>query len=1128
MVQDLQVAKNQISKQMKPPFKRACNSAEEPSSKSAKFEPTPVKTDVGVPSHQKSKRASDEDAEEPSGKIAKVEVKEEEDATLDGVGPVEAKEEPMDDAEEPTTEVMMNKAQLEELHGLKRFPKGHQGKANPMYCKHCDKIFEGRNRAKVWQHVRGQDHRAKWGRQSNKPESAQVKVENDELPADSYTDGHCSGLKLGSSLGQSTRLGSDLAPVWKEFAAYRQMQASTPCGESTHVYEHLVTENDWIIRHCKCQKQDAVYTGDDGWSTCKICLSLGNDQKFLTRASQFVADLDEARLLFHRMYKSEVCPEFIKTLKEKNVYQRRCKTNYDRFIDFDLPKLHASVRSKWVGRKGRQTSDAMGMLMAHVVLPCIDVEPSYGLKEANVDRLLKFMSNDENSNPKDLEIVKSIVTGQVSRNPALHGIMVALMTQFQNMESGKTTMRNPNRRDERERNLLLEAGAELAAMGCNDRALAFFGLKWIEKKRWQGSLAQMSEWSLPIHTSPSASQIAENDHTCSLILASDQGPRRRLVLAFDRTYLDSTMQLGRTSVGHVMLGGVHRPRGFNLESEDQIPLKAEEGGDQFIHKDISKANEIESCLVWDPTRKHGPTLELAAFPVNTAASKDSRFEAVMPDTKTGRGNWETFARIGEVLDQAPSVKYIVADSHGSHEWIRRKLLGQSVPIPDSLVQQVPFFSKLAWSDLPEVPFPLPYRLVSHPDTGQTIHCVPRPAHLQKNFAEQLRSPLRCIHFGSKFTDFSAALDLGLFPVAFIGTDSMSDWQAALLLSPLNFVVDPCQSPVIIPWALEGAFLMSLIGAHVNASVLHGNLCRKWRLEVAFTGSWAECHLIMFSKHLQQPPKYPSTQVWLDGTTHRNLKDALGSVILILWSQDVPPLWWHRLTERNLEKRFGRCRQFFPNSQMSVGDYWRSSARIMRQDVKSFDAKREEQLPAPQPLSKNDFQEIAVRSLKAAMRLSSMCSGCKLEDLQSDFKMMQHHVDGPAVTTTAEEASGLLKWEVVTGSAADTVERLRASQALAQNWDDDALDLSALSDLACIALEEQVRKPDACQTLKEATQEGTGMFHFGTFLCRIVQWTQRTIRSHVTNYIQILVRSFCRTMTKVRIRMSSSVSLAQTV
>lgn len=446
MVQDLQVAKNQISKQMKPPFKRACNSAEEPSSKSAKFEPTPVKTDVGVPSHQKSKRASDEDAEEPSGKIAKVEVKEEEDATLDGVGPVEAKEEPMDDAEEPTTEVMMNKAQLEELHGLKRFPKGHQGKANPMYCKHCDKIFEGRNRAKVWQHVRGQDHRAKWGRQSNKPESAQVKVENDELPADSYTDGHCSGLKLGSSLGQSTRLGSDLAPVWKEFAAYRQMQASTPCGESTHVYEHLVTENDWIIRHCKCQKQDAVYTGDDGWSTCKICLSLGNDQKFLTRTSQFVADLDEARLLFHRMYKSEVCPEFIKTLKEKNVYQRRCKTNYDRFIDFDLPKLHASVRSKWVGRKGRQTSDAMGMLMAHVVLPCIDVEPSYGLKEANVDRLLKFMSNDENSNPKDLEIVKSIVTGQVSRNPALHGIMVALMTQFQNMESGKTTMRNPNRR----------------------------------------------------------------------------------------------------------------------------------------------------------------------------------------------------------------------------------------------------------------------------------------------------------------------------------------------------------------------------------------------------------------------------------------------------------------------------------------------------------------------------------------------------------------------------------------------------------------------------------------------------------------------------------------------------------
>ena len=46
--------------------------------------------------------------------------------------------------------------------------------------------------------------------------------------------------------------------------------------------------------------------------------------------------------------------------------------------------------------------------------------------------------------------------------------------------------------------------------------------------------------------------------------------------------------------------------------------------------------------------------------------------------------------------------------------------------------------------------------------------------------EQLRSPLRTVMFGSKWCDPSALLDLGLLVSSYVGSDTISDLQAALL------------------------------------------------------------------------------------------------------------------------------------------------------------------------------------------------------------------------------------------------------------------------------------------------------------------------------------------------------------
>ena len=53
----------------------------------------------------------------------------------------------------------LSKAQLVELHCLQVLEKGASRKAHPVHCPACSKTFEGRNRAKVWQHVRGAEHR---------------------------------------------------------------------------------------------------------------------------------------------------------------------------------------------------------------------------------------------------------------------------------------------------------------------------------------------------------------------------------------------------------------------------------------------------------------------------------------------------------------------------------------------------------------------------------------------------------------------------------------------------------------------------------------------------------------------------------------------------------------------------------------------------------------------------------------------------------------------------------------------------------------------------------------------------------------------------------------------------------
>ena len=74
--------------------------------------------------------------------------------------------------------------------------------------------------------------------------------------------------------------------------------------------------------------------------------------------------------------------------------------------------------------------------------------------------------------------------------------------------------------------------------------------------------------------------------------------------------------------------------------------------------------------------------------------------------------------------------------------------------------------------------------------------------------------------------------------------------------------------------------------------------------------------------------------------------------------------------------------------MTASDYWRASGSLMRREER----RNQDALPEPACpealLTRNEFCTIAQRSFQAALKLSSMCSGRTLADLQASFHNSQ--------------------------------------------------------------------------------------------------------------------------------------------
>ena len=188
-----------------------------------------------------------------------------------------------------------------------------------------------------------------------------------------------------------------------------------------------------------------VRHAEEGDSTCLHCTDLCNQQKFLSKVSNFVLSMDMATVLHARMFDPESLPDLLKTLRSSANYLRRQQSMYEWVFALETDKLHLKVRSLWCGRMGHKMKDALATWMATYVSPCLDTEPGHSFAKHHIDSLMQSLCSSGTVSETEMSLVRAIVTGEVSRHPALQGILCACLHRLKNFENGTTTLRNRHR-----------------------------------------------------------------------------------------------------------------------------------------------------------------------------------------------------------------------------------------------------------------------------------------------------------------------------------------------------------------------------------------------------------------------------------------------------------------------------------------------------------------------------------------------------------------------------------------------------------------------------------------------------------------------------------------------------------
>ncbi|CAE7660477.1 unnamed protein product [Symbiodinium sp. CCMP2592] len=782
---------------------------------------------------------------------------------------------------------------------------------------------------------------------------------------------------------------ASLLPAFELWAVYNQLNSGLHQKDARkHQYQHDMTTGHFILRHYDCQADEAYVPGPDVPALCEKCRSLGNDRCVLRMVQRFYVKHCGARLLAAKLFDSDDVEPLTQEIRASPVYQCAARS-LEALLELDRAGLQQFVRAQFLSTSPSSWSAALADFISAVVRPCLKVSVTnwnkqvatskHGSVRALADRLRhRTLSSIEDI---ELKLACAVAGGVLHQHPVIQGILVAAVEQAQRAARGKSGFRS-HKLCELELSLMAEVGVAISMAANNGHLLKQFGLAFAVPKAPLDNLhgANLPEPFLALRD---PAMLQEN----TLIIDSQFGctppdaPKtsaRSWVLAFDLTYLVRGLDVVKLRQGKGFIGSAFHPSslasrsalengpedamdkmgtGFMALKDTEASSKDTEATSNVENTDtgivdasrVDYAKQVLEFLVWKPALQKLPRFSLCCIPL--AYDYTAK---------------ELLTMVGHVLESCNRIKCIVFDNASTHHLVKSLLVGQPISACTSQEwRQMPFWRRLTFESLPDCCLPRwPFRIPRI--EGEAVYGLNGPAHIQKNFVGQCRSPARTLHFGSYWADWTSCLDLCMPPGSYQGFDLQSDLEAATFLNAYHLITELTGeiSEVKVPWALTGALL------------LNHELSAAQRLENAMTSFILLDLGDMLAREMCVQRNLPKGSLWLHKTTQGNLQQLAGLVSIACCTL-VPGTAWlpWRSTELHLEQFFGYLRSQYSSSQMSMRDYLYASSRQMQQT--SMRLKHNPPQPvaykAEASVSAEEYAACARRALDAALLLTECCS-----------------------------------------------------------------------------------------------------------------------------------------------------------
>ena len=405
-------------------------------------------------------------------------------------------------------------------------------------------------------------------------------------------------------------------------------------GGLLHDYQVDLNTGNVTIRHRNCTRKASMIDPGMGSvcrAVCKKCRDLGKDRYILRVLAKFVLKHYAAQLLRARFFFPEQVETIIEDIKQNDIYRQGITKDLDSVITMQVSQLQRFVRSSFLCIPQTRQPENLKFYIGTVVKPCMEINPNDWNAEiaAHSQTLAKKISSKGLCSVQDVELKMAckIANGSLRNHSVLQGLLCALIERAERQDRGVHTMRRLTL-SETEMDMISEAGVSLSMAAGNKSLLKMFGLAFKSPKATLLGLHSMS-LPEPFLANLSSEILSQNGLLIDAAYVRHQAaPRRRLTMAFDKTYLLKSIDIAQIRMGKCWIGSAFEAFAENDQQGTQGYIKLlEDDRDDSANlvmdaSKVQRADELCEFLVWDPasTLKGRPRFPLCSVPMRYECS----------------------------------------------------------------------------------------------------------------------------------------------------------------------------------------------------------------------------------------------------------------------------------------------------------------------------------------------------------------------------------------------------------------------------------------------------------------------------------------------------------------------------